>query len=100
MTPPFIPTIWCDNLNTLSLVDNPICHAQTKHLELDLHFVRGHILARQMQVHHILFIEQPANILTKPLSINQTKLSVFILPLSLSGDIKGIYQPIQINHRK
>lgn len=33
-------TIWCDNLNTVSLTANPILHSRTKHMELDLYIVR------------------------------------------------------------
>lgn len=35
-----IPTLWCDNISTIALSANPILHARTKHLELDIHFVR------------------------------------------------------------
>uniref|UniRef100_A0A803NMC5 Reverse transcriptase Ty1/copia-type domain-containing protein n=1 Tax=Cannabis sativa TaxID=3483 RepID=A0A803NMC5_CANSA len=32
--------IWCDNLSTILLTTNPVLHAKTKHIELDLYFVR------------------------------------------------------------
>lgn len=34
------PIIWCDNLSTVMLSANPIQHARTKHVELDIYFVR------------------------------------------------------------
>ncbi|KAL6345227.1 hypothetical protein AAG906_015710 [Vitis piasezkii] len=34
------PLVWCDNLSTVLLSVNPILHARTKHIELDLYFVR------------------------------------------------------------
>lgn len=34
------PLVWCDNLSTVLLSANPIQHARTKHIELDLYFVR------------------------------------------------------------
>ena len=39
-----IPIIWCDNLSTVRLATNPILHVRTKHVELDLYFVREKVL--------------------------------------------------------
>ncbi|XP_019442253.1 PREDICTED: uncharacterized protein LOC109346968 [Lupinus angustifolius] len=36
-----VPLILCDNLNTVSMSHNPVLHNRTKHIELDLFFVRG-----------------------------------------------------------
>lgn len=32
-------TLLCDNLSAIMLSHNPVLHARTKHLELDIHFV-------------------------------------------------------------
>jgi hypothetical protein len=32
--------IFCDNVSTVYLSDNPVHHKRTKHVELDIHFVR------------------------------------------------------------
>ena len=37
---PRISILWCDNLNTVLLSANPILHARTKNIELDLYLVR------------------------------------------------------------
>lgn len=34
------PLVHCDNLSVVLLTANPVLHARTKHLELDLFFVR------------------------------------------------------------
>ncbi|EXB49968.1 hypothetical protein L484_005305 [Morus notabilis] len=31
------PVVWCDNLSTVQLAANPVSHARTKHVELDLY---------------------------------------------------------------
>ena len=38
------PLIWCDDVSAGSLAANPVCHAITKHLEIDLPFVRDKVL--------------------------------------------------------
>lgn len=38
------PTVWCDNISILALAANLVCHAYTKHIELDLHFVCERVL--------------------------------------------------------
>lgn len=34
------PHAFCDNQSAISMSANPVLHSKTKHLELDLHFVR------------------------------------------------------------
>ncbi|KAL6336283.1 hypothetical protein AAG906_014452 [Vitis piasezkii] len=46
---PRIPVLWCDNLSTVLLSANPILHARTKHIELDLYFVRKNGQFNQMR---------------------------------------------------
>uniref|UniRef100_A0A803P2C3 Reverse transcriptase Ty1/copia-type domain-containing protein n=1 Tax=Cannabis sativa TaxID=3483 RepID=A0A803P2C3_CANSA len=43
-TPPSIPVIWCNNTSASALASNPVYHARTKHIELDIHFVRDRVL--------------------------------------------------------
>jgi len=60
--------LWCDNLSTVSLTANPILHSKTKHMELDMYFVREQVLNGKLQVNHLPSTYQRADILTKPLS--------------------------------
>lgn len=35
---------WCDNISVGALAANPVFHARTKHIEINVHFVRDQIL--------------------------------------------------------
>ena len=59
------PIILCDNTSTVSLAHNPVIHSRTKHMELDLFFVREKVLTKQLNVVHVPAIDQLADILTK-----------------------------------
>ncbi|XP_038896671.1 secreted RxLR effector protein 161-like [Benincasa hispida] len=38
------PIIWYDHLSVGAIATNPVFHAKTKHIEIDAHFVRDHVL--------------------------------------------------------
>lgn len=40
---PSAPTVYCDNISTTYLALNLIIHARTKHIELDVRFVRERV---------------------------------------------------------
>jgi hypothetical protein len=37
---PRATVVYCDNISSVYMVANPVHHRRTKHIELDLHFVR------------------------------------------------------------
>jgi histone deacetylase 1/2 len=82
LTVPFCtPTIYCDNQSAVLLAHNPILHSRTKHMEIDLFFVREKVIAKQLSITHIPGTDQLADILTKPVSTEKflhmrTKLNV------------------------
>lgn len=61
------PLVLCDNQSAVLLAHNPILHSRTKHMEIDLFFVREKVLAKQITVAHIPGVDQIADALTKPL---------------------------------
>lgn len=63
-----IPRIYCDNLSTVALSHNPVLHSRTKHMELDIFFVREKVISKSLEICHIPAQDQWADILTKPLS--------------------------------
>lgn len=86
--------LWCDNKSTIALSANLVLHARTKHLELDLHFVRDKILSNSLSVRYVPTFDQIADILTKPLSAPaflrlRSKLSMVFHPLlPLRGNVR------------
>lgn len=59
---------FCDNLSAFLLSKNPILHQRTKHLELDLHFVREKVTSGYLNIAHVPSIHQWTDLLTKSLS--------------------------------
>jgi hypothetical protein len=49
------------------LVDNPILHARTKHVEIQYHFIREKSQSGEVTVSYVPTTHQQADILTKPL---------------------------------
>jgi hypothetical protein len=59
--------IFCDNISAVYLSDNPVHHKRTKHVELDIHFVRERTALGQLRVLHVPTKLQFADIMTKGL---------------------------------
>jgi hypothetical protein len=62
------PTVWCDNIGATYLAANPVFHQRTKHIEIDLHFVRDLVLSGLLRIRYVHTSSQLADILTKGLS--------------------------------
>ena len=65
------PILYCDNKSAEVLANNLKYHSRTKHIELDLHFVRDHIAKHELSIDHVPTFDQLADILTKPLAYDQ-----------------------------
>lgn len=59
--------LWSDNISAVALASNPVFHVRTKHIEVDVHFIREKVQAKFLDVGHVAEVEQVANIFTKPL---------------------------------
>jgi hypothetical protein len=67
-TPPSRCTlVYYDNINAVYLSTNPVRHQRTKHVEIDLHFVREKVAIGQVHVLHVPMTSQFTNIFTKGL---------------------------------
>ena len=59
---------WCDNMGAIALAINPVYHARTKHIEIDVHLIRDRVLEKILMVRYVPSHEQVTDYLTKPLS--------------------------------
>jgi hypothetical protein len=59
---------YCDNVSAVYMSANPVHHKRTKHIELDIHFVRERVQVGELRVLHVPTGEQYADIMTKGLT--------------------------------
>jgi hypothetical protein len=59
--------VYCDNISSVYMAANPIHHRRTKHIEIDLHFVREKVALGQLRVLHVPTTQQFADVMTKGL---------------------------------
>jgi hypothetical protein len=79
------PALYCDNLSAINMAKNPVFHHRTKHIEIDVHFVREQVARGILSLQHISGPAQIADIFTKPLCVakflpNRTKLFISPIP--------------------
>jgi len=59
--------VYCDNVSAVYLSTNPVQHQRTKHVEIDLHFVRDQVAIVDVRVLHVPATSHFANTFTKGL---------------------------------
>ncbi|XP_071740452.1 uncharacterized mitochondrial protein AtMg00810-like [Rutidosis leptorrhynchoides] len=82
--------VYCDNVSSVYLSTNPVQHQRTKHIEIDIHFVRDLVAQGQVRVLHVPSRYQFADIFTKGLPFAlfdefRSSLSVRSTPASTAG---------------
>lgn len=55
----------CDNLGVVHLSHNPVLHAYTKHVELEIHFIMERVASKKVVIQHVSAPFQIADALTK-----------------------------------
>jgi histone deacetylase 1/2 len=61
--------VYCDNVSAIYLSGNPVQHQRTKHIEMDIHFVREKVARGHVRVLHVPSRYQIADIFTKGLPL-------------------------------
>ena len=95
--------IYCDNVSAVYLSANPVQHRRTKHIELDIHFVREKVALGAVRVLHVPSTLQFANIFTKglPTALFQefrSSLQVTTIPSSDCGGVLESYPTTATTH--
>ncbi|GKC27035.1 ribonuclease H-like domain-containing protein, partial [Tanacetum coccineum] len=59
--------VYCDNVSALYMSVKPVQHQRTKHIEIDIHFVRDMVKAGHVRILHVPSHFHYADIFTKRL---------------------------------
>lgn len=62
-----VTLVYCDNVSAIYLSGNPVQHQRTKHIKMDIHFVRKKVQKGEVHVLHVPSRSQIADIFTKGL---------------------------------
>lgn len=61
------PALYCDNISAIHMVKNPVFHHRTKHIKIDVHFIRERVASGVLSLTHIPGSDQIADIFIKSL---------------------------------
>jgi hypothetical protein len=64
---PHATLLHCDNQGTVTCSHDPHSHSRMKHIDIRAHFIRDCVNTNTIDVIHIPGVENPADLLTKPL---------------------------------
>ncbi|XP_071694369.1 uncharacterized mitochondrial protein AtMg00810-like [Rutidosis leptorrhynchoides] len=84
--------VYYDNVSSVYLSSNPVQHQRTKHIEIDIHFVRDLVTQGQVRILHVPSRYQFADIFTKGLPYAlfdefRSSLSIRHTPAPTAGDV-------------
>ena len=80
--------LYCDNVSAVYLTDNPIHRGRTKHIELDVHFVREKVAIGEIRVRHVPTRQQIADLMTK--GFPRALFEEFRSSLCLDDELRGV----------
>ena len=86
-------TLYCDNMSSIQLANNPVFHARTKHIEVHYHYVQEKVLAHEIDLVYVSTHEQVADIFTQSLGAEKMQrframLGVLDFGLSLRRSVR------------
>jgi len=62
--------VYCDNMSSINISENPIQHSRTKHIDIRHHFIRELVENKIVEISHVSSEKQLADIFIKPLDLN------------------------------
>jgi hypothetical protein len=65
LKPGVTDTLLCDNESATRMVENPVEHSRTKHIDIGYHFLRDHSQLGDIVIDHVSTHKQLADIFTK-----------------------------------
>ena len=82
--------VYCDNVSAVYMTANPVHHRRTKHIEIDIHFVREKMALGEVRVLHVPSSHQYADIMTKGLPVQlytdfTSSLGLRLAPPTITG---------------
>ncbi|KAJ9542459.1 hypothetical protein OSB04_028965 [Centaurea solstitialis] len=91
--------VFCDNVSAMYLASNPVQHQRTKHVEIDLHFVRERVAIGHVRVLHVPPAYQYADIFTKGLPTSlfldfRDSLNIRLPPDQTTGSLPLALDPL------
>ena len=75
--------LFCDNKAAISISENLVQHDRTKHVEVDIHFIKENIEAKAVELLYVKSEDQLADILTR--TVNSKSFQEVLCKLSIGN---------------
>ena len=74
-------TLFCDNKSAIMLASDSVLHERTKHIEVDVHFIREKVRSRMITPSFVTSADQTADMFIKPVGPSLLKSPLIKLDL-------------------